>query len=100
NQTWLVCSAHSRYFVKMNGASRLAMFEAEAAGLRELERADAVRVPRAICAGANGACAWLVLEHIELARRTVRIDERLGAALAELHRSTGDSFGWDRGNTI
>ncbi len=39
------------FFVKLQPAAGLAMFEAEAAGLAELAAANAVRVPQVICHG-------------------------------------------------
>ena len=85
-----------RYFVKLNQADRLDMFEAEADGLAEL--AQAIRVPMPICSGIDGSRAYLVLEHLEL-------DDRgdaaaLGSQLAAMHRHTQPAFGWRRDNTI
>ncbi len=42
----------AQYFVKLNTAARITMFEAEAAGLRELAQANVIRVPQPICCGA------------------------------------------------
>lgn len=86
------------YFVKLNRADRLAMFQAEAEGLEELGRADAVRVPRPICAGIDAGRAFLVLEYLNLDGRGDAAE--LGRRLAALHRTTADAFGWRRDNTI
>src|SRR5689334_13756750 len=50
-------------FVKLARASS-SSFEAEAAGLQELERANAVRVPRVLGFGSCLEAAWLALEWI------------------------------------
>lgn len=86
------------FFVKTNTASGLAMFEAEAAGLRELAASGTVRVPEPICCGAAAANAYLVLEYLEFGRRGK--GAVLGEQLAALHRTNRDNFGWDRDNTI
>lgn len=87
-----------RYFVKTNRASRLAMFEAEAAGLEAIRATGTVRVPAPICSGSSGDEAWLVLEYLEMGGRGSAAE--LGRRLAALHRHTWDRFGWHRDNTI
>lgn len=89
-----------RYFVKLNEARRLAMFEAEADGLKEMSRAGGVRVPLPVCAGTANDAAYLVLEYIELESADTRSFEQLGQGLARMHRSTRAEFGWHRDNTI
>jgi fructosamine-3-kinase len=86
------------YFVKLNQAARLPMFEAEALGLRELAAASALRVPRPVCRGRADDTAWLVLEYLELGGRGPA--SALGEGLAALHRVTAERFGWQRDNTI
>jgi protein-ribulosamine 3-kinase len=86
------------YFIKTNHARLLDMFEAEAAGLAELRRCDALRIPAPVCSGSDAQTAWLVLEYLPLGGGG---DTRaLGAGLAALHRITQDQYGWWRDNTI
>lgn len=87
-----------RYFVKTNRASRLVMFEAEAAGLEAIQATGTVRVPRPICSGSSGDEAWLVLEYLEMGGRGSAAE--LGRRLAAMHRHTWDRYGWHRDNTI
>jgi protein-ribulosamine 3-kinase len=87
-----------RFFVKLNRADRLAMFEAEADGLDEILTAQAIKAPRPICCGIDGRQAFLVLEYLELDGRGDAAD--LGRRLAAMHRHTHASFGWRRDNTI
>lgn len=87
-----------RYFAKLNDADNLDMFEAEADGLRELEAAGAVRVPRPIASGSSGNEAFLVLEWLDLDARGRPAD--LGRQLAQLHRHSQPTFGWWRDNSI
>jgi protein-ribulosamine 3-kinase len=88
----------SEYFIKSNQAHRLDMFEAEAAGLAELRRCAALKVPAPVCAGGDAHVAWLVLEYLPLGGRGDAA--ALGAGLAALHRITRADFGWERDNTI
>lgn len=100
NNAFVLKGTDARYFVKLNSASRLAMFEAEAEGLRELTQARAVRVPEPVCWGIADSQAYLVMEHIALGRGTANTAEVLGQQLAVLHRVTHTSHGWERDNTI
>ncbi len=91
---------HRRWFVKLNSASRLAMFEAEAAGLDELAGARAIRVPRPLITGTVGDRAFIVMEYIEMGRGSGRAMAAAGEQLAALHRHSAATFGWTRDNTI
>ena len=98
NGTWRLDFGRERYFVKTHAASRRAMLEAEAEGLRELARPDAVRVPAPITVGSAGSHAFLVLEWLDFGGGGR--DAALGTALARLHRATAEAYGWHRENTI
>ncbi len=88
------------YFLKLNAADRLAMFEAEAAGLLEIATTQAVRVPRPICWGCAGDRSYLVLEYLQFGNARESAMEALGRQLALLHQTTRINFGWHRDNTI
>lgn len=88
------------FFVKLNTAERLPMFEAEAAGLREIARSSTVRVPQPLCHGASAEASWIVLEYLELGSAGRRGMEQLGRGLASMHRFHAAHFGWHRDNTI
>lgn len=87
-----------RFFAKINGLERLDMFEAEAAGLRELDASGAIRVPRPLTLGAAGGEAFLILEWLDIGA-SGRAAE-LGRRLADLHRHSQAGFGWWRDNHI
>src|SRR5262249_34140799 len=87
-------------FVKIAPIERLSMFEGEAAGLAELRRAGAVRVPNVLCVGSCAREAWLALEWLRTASVTRTTESLLGEQLASQHRFTSVSFGWSRDNTI
>jgi protein-ribulosamine 3-kinase len=87
-------------FVKLAPSTALAVLEAEAAGLLELGKAGAVRVPRVRASGHTEAAAFLALEWIDAGRTDEACERRLGEGLAALHAVTAPRFGWVRDNTI
>ncbi len=89
---------HRSYFVKLNSAERLAMFEAERDGLNELAAVGAIRVPQPLVTGVAAGQAYLVMEDLALGGSGSQA--RLGDELAQLHRQQNDRFGWYRDNTI
>jgi protein-ribulosamine 3-kinase len=101
NTALKVSGSGREYFVKLNDAHLLDMFEAEAAGLCELAAANAVRVPQAVCTGISGQQAFIVLEYLALGGRAgAAAMAQLGEQLAQMHRYTSRQFGWQRDNTI
>jgi len=98
NHAYRLSSDIGDFFVKLNSASRLSMFQAEAEGLRELGRAQWLRVPQPVCSGLAGGQAFLVMEALDLGGKADHA--ALGQGLAALHRITADRFGWHRDNTI
>ncbi|WP_088891081.1 fructosamine kinase family protein [Leptolyngbya ohadii] len=101
NQAYAFTGENCSYFVKLNQAGRLAMFEAEALGLREISKTGAIRVPEPICWGVSGNSAYLVLEWLELGYGEPQSWETMGYNLAAMHRVTSSQgFGWHQNNTI
>lgn len=76
------------------------MLTAEAAGLRALAAARAVRVPAVLACGGEGSGAWLVLEWLEPGRPDAGSWAALGRGLAALHDDRGDRIGGDADNFI
>ncbi len=93
----LKCDGRS-FFVKLNSATRLDMFEAEAEGLQALRQVDALRIPEPLVCGVSGSKAFLVMEHLTVGGAGSAA--QLGEALAAMHRCTSEQFGWHRDNTI
>ena len=90
-----------RWFVKLNAAQALPLFEAEADGLAALAQTGAMRVPQPLCRGITAGQAFLVLEFLELRPIAARGEAiACGRALADLHRHTGQRYGWHRDNFI
>jgi len=98
NSAYRIGGGGRTYFVKLNDARRLAMFEAESDGLLELAESGAIRVPRPICSGAADDRSFLVLEELRLGGGGDMAC--FGRQLAEMHGHTCERFGWFRDNTI
>ncbi len=98
NHTVRLSDGRRQFFVKLNAHGFLPMFEAEAAGLRELAATRTLRVPEPLVTGVTETQAYLVMEFIALGRTG---DHALaGQQLAALHRTLGARFGWWRDNTL
>lgn len=99
NQAYRIAGNGNEYFVKLNHAEQLGMFEAEADGLREILRAGGLSAPQPVCTGLAGQQSFIVMEDIGSGRG--RPDPRTFAAqLASLHHHCADRYGWFRDNTI
>ncbi len=93
----LQIGAHA-FFVKLNRASLLPMFEAEQAGLEAITATGAIRVPAVVTTGCLSGFAFIVLEYIEFGGRPDA--ERLATALAAMHGHCHARFGFEIDNTI
>jgi fructosamine-3-kinase len=100
NQTHRIEGNDQRFFVKLNNADSLSMFEAEAAGLQEIHGSHTLRVPLPLCWGKNRSNAWLVLEYLEIGKGSLSGAAALGSGLAAMHHFSSEKFGWTRDNTI
>ena len=100
NTTVILEDTRQAYFVKLNTADRLEMFEAEADGLAAMAATETIRVPEPICSGVAGAQAYLVLEAIDMGHSGGNSAELAGRQLAAMHRFSQMRFGWFRDNTI
>jgi fructosamine-3-kinase len=112
NQGYAVSSDTGTYFVKLNRASQVQMFEAEALGLKQMFATRTIQVPKPICFGTVADSGYIVLEWLELnGGSTTKSWEEMGRQLAAMHRanppqpphSKGQSqqwFGWEQNNTI
>jgi fructosamine-3-kinase len=88
------------YFVKLNRADLVAMFEAEFAGLRDIAKTQEVRVPAPVVCGQTAEHSFIVLEYLEFGCSNKASDRLLGRQLAFMHQQQQPYFGWHRDNTI
>jgi len=100
SSAWRVKTEGNAVFLKTGPASQLDMFLAEADGLKELEKADAIRVPKVLGCVCSGEESLLALEWIDFELASDSSEWMLGRNLATLHRFTAEQFGWRRDNTI
>ena len=100
HRAWHIADGSRHYFVKTNEVAAAPMFEAEARGLQALSAAGVVRTPTFITQGQTASESFLVLEYLDLAALDRSSGAQLGNALAQLHRVSGDSFGWTGDNFI
>ncbi|MEK6708666.1 MAG: fructosamine kinase family protein [Pseudomonadota bacterium] len=100
NESYRIESGGQYFFVKLNNAGNLPMFEAEAVGLQEIHSSHTLRVPVPVCWGRNETSAWLVLECLEMGSAGRSGAVSLGQGLAAMHRFSSGKFGWVRDNTI
>ncbi len=108
NQGYRISDQSRTYFVKLNQASEITMFEAEALGVKQMAQTQTIRVPQPICWGTEGNSAYLVLEWLDLGGKPNQLAwEEMGQKLALLHQWTAPNnypghhqFGWEINNTI
>jgi len=98
NQSYLLADDQRRFFVKLNDAKRLAMFEDEASGLQQILASNTVRAPRPLCHGVADDQAYLVMEYLDLRAHGDAV--ALGQQLALMHRPQHAYFGGPRDNTL
>lgn len=101
NQAYGISDGTQSYFIKLNAAAKLAMFEAEALGLKEMFDSRTILVPRPICWSTVDGTAFLALDWLDLGHGSESSWYRMGQNLAALHRVTSpQGFGWNQPNTI
>ncbi|MCX7156144.1 MAG: fructosamine kinase family protein [Rhodocyclales bacterium] len=100
HRAWHIDDGSRHYFVKANTLGAAPMFAAEAQGLQALAATGVVRTPTFVTLGQTESRAFLVLEYLDLATLDRAGGARLGGSLAQLHRVTGNSFGWHEDNFI
>jgi fructosamine-3-kinase len=100
NSAYRLVGDRQSYFIKLNAAERLDMFEAEADGLQALSASGAIKVPLPVCSGVEASQAYLVIEYFESGGGNSGAAGDFGQQLARMHHQTSEQFGWHRDNTI
>ncbi|MFM2312906.1 MAG: hypothetical protein RLZZ04_2182 [Cyanobacteriota bacterium] len=101
NQGYQVSSQDRTYFVKLNDASQVEMFAAEALGLQQMYATQTITVPQPICWGTAGNSSFIVLQWLDLGAGSNSSWTAMGHQLAAMHRAVSNQgFGWSRNNTI
>lgn len=101
NQAYRISDGNRDFFLKFNQASQMAMFEAEALGLKEMYDSRTIRVPQPICWGVADNSAYIVMEWLDFGYGKGDSWQRMGTNLAAMHQVTSpNGFGWRQSNTI
>ena len=101
NQGYQVIGSSQQYFVKLNQAQKIEMFQAEALGLQQMIATKTLVVPQPVCSGIAGNSSYLVLEWLDLGRGSSDGWQEMGKQLALMHKQgTNSQFGWNLNNTI
>jgi fructosamine-3-kinase len=98
NDAWAVHAGGTRAFVKARAGAEPDAFTVEAAGLRWLAEAGALRTPAVLAVSEDPPL--LVLERVEPGHPAPGVDEALGRGLAALHRAAPPGFGLHHDNLI
>lgn len=100
NNAFTVQGENDSFFVKLNDADLLDMFEAEFEGLSEIVQSNTISVPEPICNGVAEDSAFIVLENLSIGPSNQASMATLGKQLAEMHHTQQSHYGWSRDNTI
>jgi fructosamine-3-kinase len=101
NQSYTISDHKKTYFVKLNQASQVGMFEAEILGLQQIYNTNTIRVPQPLCWGTTDNSSYIVLEWLEMTGANSKSWTEMGRKLAAMHKVTSQKgFGWDINNTI
>ena len=101
NQGYKIRGNDTEYFVKLNQASQVEMFAAEALGLKQMYATQTITVPKPICWGTADNSSYIVLEWLNLGGGNSQSWTQMGRQLAAMHhRGIEKRFGWSRNNTI
>jgi len=86
----------SNFFLKYNSCASNDMFIKEANGLKELAKANAIRIPEVLSFQED----YILLEFILTGHRTKNFFEEFGRRFAELHKFIFESYGFYEDNYI
>jgi fructosamine-3-kinase len=92
----ITCKSGATYFLKVNYAQLPGMFINEANGLREIKKANVIKVPEAILADNN----FILMENISSSGKKKNFFEQFGERFARLHMFTADNHGFYENNYI
>ena len=101
NQVYLLESSEGKRVVKINDLHKFpGMFVAEKEGLEALYKSHTFDVPEVLGLGEVGSSAYLLLEFKKERSQKGHFWSSFATQLAELHKNSRDSFGFDRDNYI
>jgi protein-ribulosamine 3-kinase len=92
----ITMSDGSNYFLKYNPSTSNDMFIKEANGLKELAKANAIRIPNVLSFDED----YILLEYIPTGNKKKDFFEEFGRSFAEMHKFTSNIFGFYEDNYI
>jgi fructosamine-3-kinase len=92
----IITEKSEQYFLKFNSSSANDMFIKEAHGLMELEKANAIRIPKVLSYNED----YILLELIPSGTKNKNFFEEFGRSFSEMHKHTNDTFGFYEDNYI
>ncbi|MDT0677129.1 fructosamine kinase family protein [Autumnicola musiva] len=101
NDVFLIETGTGKLVIKINDASRYpGMFEAEKAGLDALRKPKIIDVPETLFTGEAHQQSYLMLKFLETGTKTSDFWEIFGKQMAQLHRISAETFGFETDNYI
>ncbi len=100
NQTYVLHSSQSKFFLKLNSIEKADMFEKQFKGLEILRNAKAIAVPEPYKWGFFEKDIYLLMEYVEKGNPSADFWRTFAQQLAALHRNTAEQFGLDHNNYI
>ena len=98
NQGLQLHTSAGSFFLKLNQAHLVDMFEAEALGLEALQHADQFVIPEPIAFGSSDNQSYLLMTYLDF---TGPVNEAVfGRSLAAMHDITAEQFGFSSNNFI
>lgn len=98
NQAFRVSSNLGDLFLKVNRSDLVFMFEAEYYGLLEMRDSKSIFAPEPLVYGKSETHAYLLMRYEPM--NGLANWKAMGEQLAQMHRYSSDSFGWNRNNSI
>ncbi len=99
NDTYRLAMSDRDYFIKVNTADRLDMFEKEADGLKLLFESQSFVVPQVYHADVFEQHAFLLMEYVEALYQTEN-PKNFAESLVKLHQKINDQYGLSYDNYI
>jgi fructosamine-3-kinase len=92
----IITEKSEQYFLKFNSSSASDMFIKEAHGLMELEKSNAIRIPKVLSYDED----YILLELIPSGNKNKNFFEEFGRSFAEMHKHSSETFGFYEDNFI
>lgn len=100
--TLIKTDAGNTFFLKYNPSSPSNMFQAEANGLKELSKAEQLRVPKVIAFSEYQAdvTPFILMEYLPSAQKSDHFFELFGRGFAQMHQIKQQQYGFFENNFI